>query len=65
MTKEALPELKALQGRLITEVREEADGYTLFAGDLALKLEGCPYNDARCERCSCDKNKFRVSLADC
>lgn len=62
MTKEE--SLEILEGRLITKVRQDENGYTVFVGDLVLKFEGCPYNDSRCEQCSCDK-RFRATLEDC
>ena len=54
-----------LEGLIVTEVSVKGNSVRIDFGDKRLSLKGCPYNDARCESCSCDKSSFKVSLTDC
>lgn len=53
-----------LKGLIVTEVEVEGNSASIKFGDKILLLQGCPYNDSRCDLCSCDKEKFRVTLVD-
>ena len=54
-----------LEGLNISKVVQVPGKTTLVVGDFVLEFEGCPYEDGRCDRCNCDKEKFRVTLTDC
>lgn len=64
MEKASLANFQDLEGLNISKVIQTPGEISIVVGDFVLKLEGCPYNDGRCNRCQCDKEKFRVILTD-
>lgn len=59
--------LEAMEGAVITRSTVANGKATLIAvseqATFALTVEGCDWNDERCSKCSCDKSKVSIRVA--
>lgn len=66
MPPELAEALEQMEGAVITRSTQSETGARIIAVSdkytFALVLEGCQWADERCERCSCDREKYTIRV---